>query len=305
MNTDGFVDSPIDSTPIYWALGGSGPLLVLCDGFACDGFIWPYLIDDLLAHFTILRWHYRGHGNSKPLRNPDAVRVEDLCVDLDHLLTHLNLEKGIFAGHSMGVQVILQFFGMFPERVRALIPMCGTYKRPLDTFHNNDRLAQLLPHIDRAVDFAPDQLQALWNTFAPNRLNFLLAGRTSEINAKFARRQDFQPYLEHVASLDIRFFVSMLKELSNHSAEHILETVNVPTLIIAGEHDSFTPLSRSHEMNEMIDESELVIVPGGTHIAPLELPDLVNTSVEKFLKYHGLWPDEIESTSPVGRVAVP
>jgi len=30
-------------------------------------------------------------------------------------------------------------------------------------------------------------------------------------------------------------------------------------------------------------------VPGGTHVAPVELPDLVNSAIEKFLKSHGLW----------------
>jgi len=290
MNRNGFCPSPIDDTPIFWALGGDGPLLVLCDGFACDGFIWPYIVDDFLDHFTVLRWHYRGHGNSKPLRNEESVRVQDLCVDLRHLLGHLGFEEAILLGHSMGVQVILQFFGLYPEMVRALIPICGTYKRPLDTFHNSDRLAQLLPYIDRAVDWAPEQLQVLWNTLAPNRLNFLLATRSAEINAKFARRQDFQPYLEHVAGLDLRFFVRMLKELSNHSAEEYLPLINIPTFIIAGEHDSFTPLSRSDEMHEMIAESELLVVPGGTHIAPLELPDLVNTAIEKFLTQKDLWP---------------
>jgi pimeloyl-ACP methyl ester carboxylesterase len=203
----------------------------------------------------------------------------------------LGISDAIFAGHSMGVQVILQFAGMYPERVNALIPMCGTYKRPLDTFHNNDRLAQLLPYIDRAVDWAPERLQALWNTLAPNPLNFLVAARTSEINPKLARRQDFQPYLEHVASLDLKFFVRMLKELANHSAEDLLQGIDVPTLIIAGEHDSFTPQSRSDEMHDFIEGSELLIVPGGTHIAPLELPDLVNGAIEKFLKNNGLWPD--------------
>lgn len=290
MERNGFCLSPIDDTPIFWAVGGQGPVLVLCDGFACDGFIWPYIIDDFLDHFTIVRWHYRGHGNSKPLHHDDRVKVEDLCIDLGHLLTHLEIPDAIFAGHSMGVQVILQFAGMFPDRVNALIPMCGTYKRPLDTFHNNDRLAQLLPYIDRAVDWAPERLQAVWNTLAPNPLNFLVAARTSEINPKLARKQDFQPYLEHVASLDLKFFVRMLKELANHSAEGILPTIKVPTLIVAGEQDSFTPLSRSDEMHEFIQGSELLVVPGGTHIAPLELPDLVNGAIEKFLRGHGLWP---------------
>jgi pimeloyl-ACP methyl ester carboxylesterase len=247
------------------------------------------MIDDFCEHKNLVRWHYRGHGNSEKPRRKGIVHVEDFCHDLADLMDELGIEKAALAGHSMGVQVILQFYGLFPDRVEALIPICGTYKRPLDTFHNHDKLAQFLPYLDRMVDFAPERLQTIWQTLTPSPMSFHLAARTSEINSKFARKQDFQPYLEHVANMDLRVFMRMLKGLSQHSAEDILADIDVPTLIIAGEYDSFTPTQRSHEMHETIPGAELLVVPGGTHIAPVELPDLVNPAVEKFLKAHKLW----------------
>lgn len=279
-----------DGTSIWWGTVGSGPAIVLCDGFACDGFIWPYLIDELCEHFHVIRWHYRGHGNSDEPRDPKRVQVEDLCDDLAGVLDDIGVESCILMGHSMGVQVILQFFGLYPDRVDALVPICGTYKKPLDTFHDSDTLKNLLPYIDKAVEAAPERLQGLWTALAPSRLSYLLAAATSEINAKLTRRSDFQPYLEHIAEMDLKFYVRMLKSLANHSAEDILEDVDVPTLIIASQHDTFTPMRRSEEMHEAIDQSELVVIASGTHIGPLEVPDLVNGAVEKFLKNYELWP---------------
>ena len=43
-----------------------GPTALLCDGIACDGFIWKYLWDDLAEHMPVAHWHYRGHGRSGP-----------------------------------------------------------------------------------------------------------------------------------------------------------------------------------------------------------------------------------------------
>ncbi|MEZ4460053.1 MAG: alpha/beta hydrolase [bacterium] len=289
MDKTGFVRSTRDGTRLWWGSVGSGPPVILCDGFACDGFIWPYVIDDFHEHLRLVRWHYRGHGNSEKPRRKGIVHVEDFCHDLADVLDHLGIESAVLAGHSMGVQVILQFFDLYPQRVKALIPICGTYKRPLDTFHNHDRLAQLLPYLDKVVDFAPERLQTLWQTLTPSPVTFHIAARTSEINSKFVRKQDFQPYLEHVANMDLRVFMRMLKGLSEHSAEAILPHINVPTFIIAGEFDSFTPTSRSYEMNEAIAHSELLVVPGGTHVAPVELPDLINSAVEKFLQKNDLW----------------
>ena len=37
---------------------------VLCDGIACDGFIWRFLFEDLAPFTNIVHWNYRGHGRS-------------------------------------------------------------------------------------------------------------------------------------------------------------------------------------------------------------------------------------------------
>ncbi len=258
--------------------------LILCDGFACDGFIWPYLIDHFHEEYHIVRWHYRGHGESENPADPQAVSMEDLCEDLLRLLDLLGLEKVHLLGHSMGIQVILTFCHLNPDRVATLIPMCGTYKRPLDTLKNDDTLGKLLPYIDKAVNMMPDQLQFMWETIMPSKLSSLLS--KAEINGALVRQSDFLPYLQHVAEMDIRVYVAMLKELAEHTAEDYLPDIQTPTLIITGEKDTFTPTYRSVEMHEMMPDSELLIVPNGTHIAPLELPDLVNAAVEKFLRKH-------------------
>lgn len=256
--------------------------LVLCDGFACDGFIWPYLIDHFYDHYYIVRWHYRGHGESENPVDPKAVTIDDVGEDLTRVLDILDLKKVHLLGHSMGVQVILSFAHMYPERVSTLIPICGTYKRPLETLKDNDTANKLFPYLDKIVTAAPKQMQFILSTVAPSKLAQLIS--RTEINAKLARQSDFFPYLLHISEMDIVVYFAMLKELAEHDAEPLLSEIKMPTLIITGENDTFTPTYRSIEMHEMIPDSELLIVPNATHIAPLELPDLVNARIEKFLR---------------------
>lgn len=281
MEHTGYHTAP-DGTKLWWGTIGSGPLtLVLNDGFACDGFIWPYIIDHFHEDFRIVRWHYRGHGQSEAPRSPDSHGIEHIVDDLHSLLDELRVERPVLLGHSMGVQVILQYAGTHPDAIEALVPICGTYKRPLDTFHDNNRLMTLLPFIDRIVSAAPDQMQTLWETLTPSRFSKLLS--RVEINARLVRTNDFLPYLEHVARMDVKVFVQMLKRLAEHSAEEVLDAIQSPTLVIAGERDTFTPMYRSEEMSSLIPRSELLVVPSGSHVAPLELPQLVNSAIEKFL----------------------
>lgn len=287
MRTSDFLTAA-DGTAIWYGTTGTGPPLVLCDGFACDGFIWPYVIDHFHEEFTIVRWHYRGHGRSATPEDLHRLTIEDLCADLLAVLDALELDQAILAGHSMGVQVILQAFGLFPERVRALIPVCGTFERPLDTFRDSDLLARALPYMEHAAEIAPQVLQRLWETMLPSRASYVFS-HLAELNPRLVHGEDFRPYLEHAGRMDLRVYLGMLHHLAQHSTAELLPTIDIPTLIIAAEHDSFTPLYRSEEMQQRIPGSDLVILPGASHAGPIELPDTVNGAIEKFALKHGLF----------------
>ncbi|RAL25412.1 alpha/beta hydrolase [Lujinxingia litoralis] len=297
MERSHYLTAP-DGTKIWYGTVGRGPALVLCDGLACDGFIWPYVIDRFIDDFTIVRWHYRGHGASGVPEDPESISLDQMCDDLALVLDALDIDQAILAGHSMGVQVILNFCEARQERVRALIPICGSYKHPLDTFHGSDLMRRILPYLRRAVDSAPLAIQKTWETLLPRQIWYKVAVQSAEVNGQLLRQQDFLPYLEHASRMDLHFFLSLLSALSLHSAEELLAEITAPTLVIAGENDTFTPMFRSVEMAEMLPNSKLVVVPEGTHVAPLEMPELVNEAIEKFLHRHAMLTLTQSATSP-------
>jgi pimeloyl-ACP methyl ester carboxylesterase len=60
----------------------------------------------------------------------------------------------------------------------------------------------------------------------------------------------------------------------------------VPTLIVAGERDTWTPLERSKAMHAAIPGSELLVLADATHTGPLERPEVVGERLERFLAEH-------------------
>jgi 3-oxoadipate enol-lactonase len=56
-----------------------------------------------------------------------------------------------------------------------------------------------------------------------------------------------------------------------------------PTLIIAGAEDAITPPEASELMHQLMPNSKLFKVEHGSHCVPLDLPELVNLTIEKFL----------------------
>jgi len=132
----------------------------------------------------------------------------------------------------------------------------------------------------------------LWKYLVPTRIGYRVALAT-EVNGHLLKEEDFMPYLQDISTVPLRIFIKMLDHAAKHTAEPYLRDIRVPTLIIGGEHDNFTPVWLSEKMHEMISGSELIIIPKGTHTAPIETPQLISLRLEKWLrKYFGQMPPD-------------
>ena len=258
---------------------------MFCDGIGCDGYVWKYLEAELAATHRIVHWHYRGHGRTPMPRNPRRVDITDLADDLAAVLDAAvgDGAGAVVAGHSMGVQVCLEFYRRHRDRVSGLVLMCGSYGTPLRTFKGKRTLEQVLPFVRFAVNRIPGIAQSVVAKLVPTELAYQIATRF-EINGELIRRDDFFPYLEHMARVDVRLFLEMLAAAGRHTARELLAHVAVPTLIVAGDRDGFTPADLSTEMHRLIRDSELHVVAGGSHTAPIERPAEVTERIADFLR---------------------
>lgn len=273
-----------DDTQIWYGWSGDGdPPLVLCDGIGCDGFIWPYIIDRFAPSHRIVRWHYRGHGRSAKPSDLSRLSMQDVVTDLEGVIERLELGPVVLLGHSMGVQVILEFYRHRPDLVCGLVPICGAPGRPADSFYGTDKLRPVFDHFIKLVKRAPQVARVLWTRLLPTRLSMVIA-RYTELNRHLVKNADFWPYLQHIGEMDAEIFFRMLEYLIDHDATDLLPDIDVPTLVIAGDSDGFTPLACSELMAEQLAFGELLVLEGGTHTAPIELPDLVEEALDRFLE---------------------
>jgi pimeloyl-ACP methyl ester carboxylesterase len=256
--------------------------MVLCDGLGCDGFAWKYLLPELRRRHRVVRWHYRGHGKSGMPTDSERIGMLYTCDDLARVMDAAGLERGVVFGHSMGVQVALEFHRRYSSRVTGLVLLCGSYGNPLDTFHDHTMLRSAFPFIRALVESYPEMARKVTGLAMKTDLALEIALRT-ELNPELMHRADLVPYFDHLALMDPVAFVRTLDSLKDHSAWDHLSYVDVPTLVIGGEQDRFTPVWLSRRMAEAIPKAEFMLVPGGSHTAPLEKPDLIASKVERFL----------------------
>jgi pimeloyl-ACP methyl ester carboxylesterase len=277
-----------DSSPIYYRASGNpeGLAVVLSDGIGCDGYIWKYITPALEPDHRVIHYHYRGHGLTPPPRSPEAIELSDLAEDLCAVLDAATSPTSdvVLVGHSMGVQVSLEAYRRLGRRVRAFVMLCGSSGTPLRTFKGSDTLELLLPTITAGLGFMPQVVRGLWRTFMATEVSYQVATRL-ELNGELIKREDFFPYLEHMADrVDPQLFFRVLASAARHSAADLLEQIDVPTLIVAGDRDGFTPAHLSEGMKARIKGSELMMVPGGSHTAPIERPREITDRIVEFLK---------------------
>jgi pimeloyl-ACP methyl ester carboxylesterase len=230
-----------------------------------------------VAHF-----HYRGHGRSGLPVDREQVDVAALAADANAVREHLGDPEVVLVGHSLGTQVCLEAYRARPERVRALVLLCGSFGRVTHTFKGTDVLSTVLPNVLSWSSRHPRLLRALWAR-VPVRVALKLGIMTGDIDPNRVRPEDVEPYFRHALHVDFTLFARMLQAAGEHSAEDLLPHVAVPTLVVAGSRDTFTPPDVSVAMAEAIPGAQLVLIPGGSHILPLEEREKVQEVLRAFL----------------------
>jgi len=273
-----------DGTRIaYRTLGPRGaPALALLDGISCDGFIWRDLIAPLSARHRVVHLHYRGHGRSGLPRDPAACTLAHLAADVADVVDRSGVGPVTLIGHSMGVQVALEVAWRYPAHARAMVLCCGSHGRVLDTFKHTDLGLKVLPLIERAVADNYELLARTVRAVLPTGLTYMVAA-LSEIKGDLVTRDQFMPYLEHFARMPLDLFVRTLTDASERESWPFLPRLTLPALVVAGQDDGFTPVQVSRELADRLPHASLVTLPGTSHTAPIERPDLLLEAIESFL----------------------
>lgn len=275
-----------DGTEIFYRSQGEGFPLVICNGIFCSTGYWVYLVPFFRDRCRVVTWDYRGHGRSGPPARPEHHRMTDFADDLRAVMDALNVPGAVLVGHSMGVQLILEFYRQHPERVMGLVPVLGTYGHPFSTFYGQDWVQQVMPPILRFGERHHRILTGLLKPMLRSPVAVPLARMSGAIHWYLAPGEIMKDYFLQIAGMDLEFAFRAALAMDRHTAEDTLETIRVPTLIIAGESDPFTPPRQSEKMHRKIPDAEILMIHKGTHTALIEQPDLMHLRMEIFFRDH-------------------
>ena len=105
---------PVEDGTLWYEETGDGPPLVLVHGGWQNSDSWREQIDQFADEYRVVTFDLRGHGRTGAT---DASRYSiDLFVDdLERLLSHLDIERPILGGISIGGMVVQSYLDRHPD----------------------------------------------------------------------------------------------------------------------------------------------------------------------------------------------
>ena len=104
--------------------GRGAPPLAFVHGFACSHEDWREQLAFFAPAHEVVACDLRGHG-ATPGRRQECT-IGHYGGDVAALLSHLDLQRCILVGHSMGCRVVLEAARLDPERVAGLVLIDGS-----------------------------------------------------------------------------------------------------------------------------------------------------------------------------------
>jgi pimeloyl-ACP methyl ester carboxylesterase len=245
----------------YYVMGpaqGSPVVLVHGLGGRCEDWrnLAPYLVR---AGFRVYMPDLPGFGRSdKPA--DFSYSIPDQAATVVSFMDAMGLQRVDLGGWSMGGWIVQRIAADHPDRIARLMlfDAAGIHEEPAwDT-----RL--FTP--TSAVEL--DQLDDLLMPHPPQVPGFIMA------DILRVSRQD--AWVIHRA-LD-----SMLS--GRDATDALLPQLKMPVLIVWGDHDRIFPLRHGETMHQLIPQSQLDVVPGCGHLAPVQCADRIGPKVAQFLK---------------------
>jgi len=250
---------------IFYEVLGSGPPVVLLHPFPANHDLWKPAAQTLVAHYRIILSDLRGHGDSEIGEGP--ATMEKHAADIARVLDREEVRRAPLIGVSIGGYVLFEFWRRYRERVEALV-LCNT-KASADTSEARaGRLQAAAEVIERGTEpFFESMLPVLMGKNTHSNRPDLVEG---------ALRM-----MRKMSAEDVAMVQRGMAERPD--SMETLKTINVPTLLVTGDEDTFTGVADAELMRQNISGSQMRVIAKAGHYSPWEQPEEVGKLLRQFL----------------------
>lgn len=227
--------APVNGLQMYYEIHGRPakdgvPLVLLHGGGSTIETSFARLIPLVSKARQVIAFEQQGHGHTADVDRPFSF--EQSAEDAVALLGHLHVAKADFFGYSNGGHIALEIVLRHPEVVRSLILESAMFSR-------DGADPRFWQGFDRAkLDDMPLELRKAYLATAPH---------PEQLPSFFAKS------------------VQRMREFKGWTPAQ-LESIRRPTLVVVGDRD-VVPVEHALQMQHLIPDARLAVLPGADHIA--------------------------------------
>jgi pimeloyl-ACP methyl ester carboxylesterase len=244
---------------------GDGEPVVFVHGHPFDRSMWRPQLETFSDRHRVVAADLRGYGQSSIV--PGTTTLGTFADDIAALLDHLAIDRAVLCGLSMGGQIVMEFVGHFPHRVRGLV------------LADTSAAAETAEGMAIRYELADRLLRDGREAYADEMLPKMVA--PANIVAMPAVAKHVSTMMRDTSPVGAAAALRGRAERPDY--RDLLSSLPTPTLVVVGAEDEFTPVDVARAMHDRMPDATLAIIPGAGHLPNLERTEEFDSVLRGFL----------------------
>lgn len=237
------------------------PVVIFSNSLGAASDMWQRQVAAFSQDFNVVNYDTRGHGRS--IKSPGPYSIEQLGQDVLNLMDALGIKQAAFCGISMG-GLIGQWLGVHaPERITRLV-ICNTAAK----------IGTAEGWLDRAAQVRENGMGPIADTTASRWFTQAYVDTGDAIIVEL---------IDALRATDANGYAACCEALAHADFRDQLHKIDVPTLVIGGQHDPVTTTEHAADLAKGIAGAKVKNL-NASHLSNVEASDAFNAAVLAFLK---------------------
>jgi pimeloyl-ACP methyl ester carboxylesterase len=256
--------------PINWDERGTGPTVLLLNGWTASGLAWPVAwVQQLEQRYQVVRPDNRGSGWSRTA--PAPFTIGDMADDAAAVLRTIGVRSAIVVGLSMGGMIAQELTVRHPELVERLVVVGSQPPAP-------KRIVSP-PRVLRRMMEPPDEqplrqfIADTWSSVCAPGFGAAHPELVDELADQVLRRPTPRALL-----------LQQMRAISGWSGSQRLRNITIPTVVVHGAEDPLMPVGNGMRIARLIPGAQYVELPGVGHLIPHEAPEQLTAVIDRAAK---------------------
>ncbi len=244
------------------------PAIVLIHGVSMSRRYFHRQLEPLSVNNRVLAVDLRGHGGSEKVQS--GYTIPQCARDVDAFVKALELDRPVLLGWSMGAFVTFDYIRQFGTgTIRGLVvvdegPTDFKWEGYEHGFVDLETLRSLMTDIQ-------DDKDAFLRGFVPEMFHNPQAP------------EDLEWMVSECARLPTGGLSAILFDQTLQDYRDLLPSIDIPTLVCWGRHDTLLPVSGAAYVNELIQAARVTLFEDSGHCPFLEESEKFNRTLDDFL----------------------